>query len=114
VAKREKITEIGLDGSGNLFVVPANALFEYIYRAASSVRWDQIRGRLYVIQPHTLTEFRCFESIEQAVREEYGIFLFVDAKTIWTNVETSVQDSIEFHSRINQADNQDEDDPCLI
>jgi len=90
------IEKVYLDNGQILFVKPKSYSFEKVYRSAMGVNWDEHKCCLY--QAHPSKEWsilRWFEQILLAVKSEYGITLKVYSDTIYENIETEIQKSIE-------------------
>jgi hypothetical protein len=77
------ISRIALDTAGSLRVYPrpASVDYEWIWRDASSVRWDEADRSLYVLPVDGFTAVDEFRQIIKAVKGEYLDSLFVDEST---------------------------------
>ena len=64
-----------------LMIVPASESFDHIYRDASGIRWNRDFHALVAYEPDRWTHDGLFEQILFAVRNEYGVELFIDAET---------------------------------
>jgi hypothetical protein len=49
--ERDAISEVGIDALQRLYVLPQSREFQYIYREAMEVHWDQEHGFLYAPSP---------------------------------------------------------------
>lgn len=77
------ISRIAVDAIGRLRVYPrpTNVDYEFIWRDASSVRWDATDRSLYVLPVDGFTIIDEFRQIRNAVKGEYGDSLVVDSST---------------------------------
>jgi hypothetical protein len=92
------ITRIAFDAVGKLRVYPRppNADYSFIYRDASSVRWDETDRSLYVLPVDGFTVVDELRQILKAVNGEYGEYLVVDDSTVFAvpaNVESKLRES---------------------
>lgn len=87
--------EIGIDPEGRLYVRPAKATFELIYRAAMEVHWDGPERRPFSPKPRKTTYPQWFRQILDAAADEYGIKLNITEKTNWSNVPDAIKSEIE-------------------
>jgi hypothetical protein len=65
--------------------------YGYIYRDASSVRWDDLCGELYV---HDVPEFSTVDEYKQivaAVAREYGDQLILSPSTAYVDIPSDVK-----------------------
>jgi hypothetical protein len=78
------IDRIALDSSGRLRVYPrlAGAGYDYIYRDATSVRWDTSDRGLYVLPVDGFTPLDEFNQIISAVAREYRDSLVIEESSI--------------------------------
>jgi hypothetical protein len=90
----EKIIEIGIDDKGRLFVKPQTKQFEFIYRDASGINWDNKGMVLYSPKPTEWTYFDWFRQIILATKGEYGCELKVSNETNWTNIPDELKNQI--------------------
>ncbi len=87
------IQRVGLDPHRRLRLRPTPTRpsgYNYIYRDASSVRWDGLCGELYV---HDAPEFSTvdeFQLIVAAVAREYGDQLVLSPSTVYVDISTDV------------------------
>ncbi|MCU0345795.1 MAG: hypothetical protein MUC59_02550 [Saprospiraceae bacterium] len=90
----DKILEIGIDDKERLFVKPQTQQFEFIYRDASGISWDNKERFLYSPKPIELTHFDWFRQILLATKGEYGCELKVTSETKWTNISEELKNKI--------------------
>jgi hypothetical protein len=90
----DKIIEIGIDDKGRIFVKPLTEQFEFIYRDASVINWDNEERFLYSPKPIELTYFDWFRQILFAAKGEYGCELIVTSETKWTNIPDELKNQI--------------------
>jgi hypothetical protein len=60
--------------------------YNYIYRDASSVRWDDLCGELYVHDVPELSTFDEFRWIVAAVAREYSDQLILSPSTVYVDI----------------------------
>ncbi len=92
--KTLKIEEVGIDEVGRLYIKPTlivaseSAAFQYIYRAAMGIYWDEKGYYFHSSGPlnQNLTYEKLFNQISQAVKEELGYSLEISSETIWTRI----------------------------
>jgi len=90
--------EVAIDTVGRLIVRPALAPgedFAFIYRAAMEVAWDQAGQALVTPIPREWSSARWFNQVADALRNEYGRRLVVNAHTRWSNVPPAAREEIE-------------------
>lgn len=90
----DKIKEVGIDEKGRLYIRPETKRFEFIYRAAAEVGWDDIEHFLYSPKPREWTYFDWYRQIIMATKGEYGCQLFLTDKTQWTNISDKLKEQI--------------------
>ncbi|HSI75523.1 hypothetical protein [Lunatibacter salilacus] len=90
----DNIKEIGIDEKERLFVMPQTEQFEFIYRDASGVGWDDKGRFLYSPKLKDMTYFDCYRQILLATKGEYGCELKVRSETDWTNIPNELKDQI--------------------
>jgi len=90
----DKILEIGIDNKERLFVKPQTEQFEFIYRDASGISWDNKERFLYSPKPIEWTYFDWFRQILLATKGEYGCELKVTSETKWTNISEELKNQI--------------------
>ena len=83
------IQRIAFDTDGRLRVYPSGGDYSFIWRDASSVRWDDDDRSLYVLPVKDFTIADDFNQIVKAVRGEYGTRLVVDETTVFDVPETT-------------------------
>ena len=88
------IQVIRKDTSGHLRVRPARPApwndYAFIYRTATCVRWDNATFELFINSDQPCSLFDEFARIRNAVFNEYGDSLIVNASTIYENLSHSV------------------------
>lgn len=95
----DKILEIDIDDKERLFIKPQVEQFEFIYRDASGVNWDNTEKVLYSPKPNELTYFDWFRQILLATNGEYGCVLQITDKTKWTNITDELKQQIIEHQK---------------
>lgn len=91
------ISEIGIDMHERLFIRPANHAFEYIYRAAAEVGWDDKEKVLFSPKPREWTYYIWYRHIIDIAKDEYGCDLKLTEKTKWTNISDDLRQQIIKH-----------------
>ncbi len=80
------IQRVRLGPNGRLRLRPAKpSSYPYIYRDASSVRWDDGSGELYVLEVPGFDAVADFKQIIAAVAQEYGDELVLLPLTEYVN-----------------------------
>ena len=91
----ERIAEVGIDAEGSLYIVPANANFPFVHRAAMQVGWDEGRRRLFSPRPVQMSYGDWFGHVLSAVASEYGVALEIRRETAWINMPLALKAEIE-------------------
>lgn len=89
----DTIFEIGIDEGARLYVRPTATSFDYIYREAMEVHWDEAEKRLYAPRPREWTYLRWFKQI-LAASEAYGVRLKLTEATAWSNISNALRAEI--------------------
>jgi hypothetical protein len=103
-APRISIDEVEIDRSGRILVRPriaSSEQYEYIYRAASGVRWMSEARVLAPYETKDGSPAWWFRQIVVAVRDEYRQVLVLQPDTRWINV--SIEDRSEIEATSNNA-----------
>ena len=88
--ERDTIAELEIDATGKLHVVPSTLAFQYIYREAMEVHWDEVRRSLHSPKPREWSYARWFQQILAAAREQ-NCELRIAANTKWLNIDPGVK-----------------------
>jgi hypothetical protein len=83
------IQQVGLDLNRRLRVraTPSRSSgYDYIYRDASGVAWDELRTELYVRDALESSPVDEFKRIVAAVAREYGDHLILEASTLFVDI----------------------------
>ncbi len=91
----DNIIEIGIDDQERLYVRPEKQTFEYIYRAAAEVGWDNKTRLLFSPKPREWNYLMWYRHIIAIAKEEYGCVLKLTDKTKWTNISDELKQQIE-------------------
>lgn len=94
--KQDAILEVGIDGMGRFYLVPATQKFPYIYREAMEVNWDEKTSRLYTPPPPRAllaTSSWWFSQIVKAAKEQLCL-LQLNNETKWHNIPDDVKAEI--------------------
>jgi hypothetical protein len=87
----DDIAEIRIDATERLCVVPESNSYQYIYRAAMEVQWDNKGQYLYSPKPREWSYAQWFQQIIAAVKQEYGCTLVITPGTRWQNIDDSLK-----------------------
>ena len=90
----DNIMENGIDNKERIYIKPETEHFEFIYRAAAEVGWDDKEHFLYSPKPKEWTYFDWYRQIIMATKDEYGCQLVLTDKTQWTNIPNELKDQI--------------------
>ena len=78
--------------------VPASEIFEHVYRAVNSVRWDKAQ-HAFVLAPRAdgslRTPLEAVERISEALASECGLRLVLAKQTVWTGINPADAAAIE-------------------
>jgi hypothetical protein len=78
--------------------VPASEIFDQVYRAANSVRWDKAQ-HAFVMAPWAdgslRTPLEALEQIGDALASECGLRLVLSKQTVWTGISPADAAAIE-------------------
>ncbi len=88
--ERDTIAEVEIDATGKLHVVPTKLAFQYIYREAIEVQWDDVRRSLHSPEPRAWSYARWFQQILAAAREQ-NCELSIAASTKWLNIDPGIK-----------------------
>ncbi len=91
------IEEIAIGPEGRLFVTPAlppDKDYQFIWRDASSVRWDAGSRCLFVLDIDGFDEVDYFRQIVAAVKNEYGDDLVTWPGTVFNGLPEPVRQRI--------------------
>ena len=90
----ENIIEVGIDDKERIYIKPEKQNFEFIWRDASGIRWDETKGILYTPKKGEWTFYNWYQQIIMATRNEYGCQLVLTDKTQWANIPSEVKREI--------------------
>ena len=68
----DQIIEIGIDHEDRLYIRPEKQTFEYIYRAAAEVGWDNKEKVLFSPKPREWSYYVWYRHILDIAKDEYG------------------------------------------
>ena len=88
------ISEIWIDSQQRLFLRPGTQTFEYIYRAAAEVGWDNKEKILYSPKPREWSYYIWYRHIIDIAKDEYGCTLHLSDQTKWTNIPDELKQQI--------------------
>ena len=95
------IASIELDHTGRLLVRPDSiptTQFEYIYRAATGVKWRVEDHAFYPDEVKNVSPARWFQIIVASVHVELGLDLKLTPQTKWIQVPMASRREIEAHA----------------
>ena len=93
-----EITKIAVLESGEIRVTPVlnwNDFFQFIYRTATGVTWNETSQSFMSPAPQDWSLFDWYKNIVSSVTSEMGVLLKVTSKTEWHNVPQALQKKIE-------------------
>jgi hypothetical protein len=94
---KDKITEIGIDSEGRLFVKPKKQTFQYIYRAAAEVNWDEKKKVLFSPKQTDWSNWSYYQwyiHIIEIAKSECDCRLYLTNRTKWTNIQHDLKQQI--------------------
>lgn len=91
----EPIQRIWLDNSNILCIQPQARTFEYIYRSAMNICWNESEHYLYHRISGSWSPVDWYRQISSAVENEYGCHLYLTERTIWDNIDESTKETIK-------------------
>ncbi|MEP7322762.1 MAG: hypothetical protein ABI761_12625 [Saprospiraceae bacterium] len=94
ILKKDDIIEIGIDHLDRLFIIPAHQHFEYIYRSAAEVGWDDKGNFLFSPKPREWSYFDWYKHIVTIVKTEYGCTLLIKPQTLFSNISDELKEQI--------------------
>ncbi|MDR3264116.1 MAG: hypothetical protein LBT30_07400 [Clostridiales bacterium] len=84
------IEKISLDKNGILSIAPKNGSFEFIYRSATGVRWNENKRCLFhKLSVDDVSVLWLYKEILSAIKSEYGVILKISPETIFENLNSS-------------------------
>ena len=107
---RDNILEIGIDLEGRLFVRPRSQEFQFIYRMASGVRWDEKRCCIMISTDSRLPLVEWFKLIWRGAAQEYGVRLQIGSDAVWTGIAPGDRQAVE----ASILELNEEDDAILL
>lgn len=90
----DNIIEIKIDNQGRLVIKPEKKEFNYIYRAAMEVNWDDKNKFLYSPKPREWGYLNWYQQILKATFSEYKCKLIITDKTSWINIPKELKEEI--------------------
>lgn len=90
----DNIIEIGIDNKERIYIKPETKNFEFIWRDASEIGWDDMKEVLYSPKPKEWTYFDWYRQIILAAKGEYGCQLVLTEKTQWINIPDELKQQI--------------------
>jgi hypothetical protein len=96
--KEVEISKVEVLQSGEILVTPVinlKDLFQFIYRTATGVTWNESSQSFMSPTPREWTLFDWYKSILDSVVSEMDVLLKVTPITEWQNVPQELQESIK-------------------
>ena len=90
----DNIIEVGIDNKERIYIKPETNDFDFIWRDASEVSWDDKNKVLYSPKPKEWTYFDWYRQIILATKGEYGCQLVLTDKTQWINIPDELKEQI--------------------
>jgi hypothetical protein len=100
--KTIEITKIEILKSGKLVVTPVenwNNLFQFIYRTATGVDWDEETKSFIAPSSKEWSYFDWYANIVTSVISELGVNLKTTQKTEWQNVPEELKEDIASYGK---------------
>ena len=98
------IKEISIEEDGRFCVYPDISVsgdFEFIWRDASGIRWDNKINALIAYEPHRWEPVTLYAQIILATKSEYGCQLYLTPGTSWRGVTEEIKEQIQSWSSTN-------------
>ena len=92
--KTDNISIIGINETGQLFIKPEIEHFEYIWRSAAEVHWNDKEKYLFSPQPREWSYLDWYKHVVSVVIDEYGCKLTLTSNTVWINIPIKLRESI--------------------
>lgn len=92
--RQEQISRIWVNEANLLCIQPRTQKFEFIYRSAMNVYWNEAGRYLYNRIVGSWSPVDWLRQIISAVEIEYGYHLFITEDTKWENIDDSIKQSI--------------------
>jgi hypothetical protein len=102
-----KIIKVEVSEGNNLLVTPtpdkdkSKNLYQYIYRMATGVYWDEEKQSFSSPSPREWSYFQWFENIVHCAKSELGVTLVITPETHWSNVPNNEKEQMESHASTN-------------
>jgi hypothetical protein len=93
--RKEIISKIIIGSDRRLMIFPQKENFQYIYRTASGVDWNNDKKYLFSEIPGEWNYIKWFNHILSNVLLEYGIILKITRKTLFENIDASLKKQLK-------------------
>jgi hypothetical protein len=90
----DNINEVGIDCKERLYIKPEKQTFEYIWRAAAEVGWDDKEKILFSPKPREWSYHHWYRHIVAIAKDEYGCKLDLTEQTKWSNIPNDLKQQI--------------------
>ena len=86
--RKIEVAGISIDEDGRLLIRPRRAedIFQYVYRAAAEVQWDEVQACFATPKPREWSYLQWFQHARAAIRSELGRDFELNGRTTWANV----------------------------
>lgn len=91
----DNIKSIEIDDMGRLRISPEKECFDFIYRAAAEVHWDNKENFLFSPKPREWSYFDWYKHIVSLIKTECNCDLLLTDNTTWTNIPPSLKEQIK-------------------
>ena len=91
--RKDNIKKIAVDDAERLCITPEKENFEFVYRSALKVHWDEKNLFLYSPKPREWTYFDWYKQILSA-SIDCGCELYITQDTIWINIPENLKKDI--------------------
>jgi hypothetical protein len=93
--KKEIISKIIIGNDRRLMIFPKKENFQYIYRTASGVNWNNDKKYLFSEIPREWNYIKWFNHMLSNVLSEYGIILKITRETLFENIDISLKKQLK-------------------
>jgi hypothetical protein len=94
--RKIEVADISIDNDGRLLVRPRQAedTFQYVYRAAAEVNWDEGQACFATPRPREWSYLEWFQHARLAIRSELGRDFEIGSRTTWVNIPDALRAEI--------------------
>jgi len=92
--RTDNIVKVEIDSLDRLRIYPEKEKFNFIWRSATEVHWDDNESFLYSPKPREWSYFDWYRQIIGAIQSEYGFNLLLLKDTLWINIPAALKEQI--------------------